>query len=91
MESVPRASVDISTENPTRPAGGSTRFTLTLNKKYVVYGVGLVGVVAIVALGALGVASVSQGSDRYGPPTRPPARPPACLPACLLACLPLSR
>ena len=56
MESVPRASVDISTEEKPAPATGSKSFTLTPNKK-VVYGLGLM---AVVALGALGVASVSQ-------------------------------
>ena len=56
MESVPRASVDINTQEP-GPAmapAAAKKFTFTLNKN-VIYGL---GVVAVVALGALGVVGL---------------------------------
>ena len=59
MESVTRASVDISTQEPeaAAPGAGSKSFTVTVNKK-VAYALALV---VVLALGALGVAARGGG------------------------------
>ena len=84
MESAPRASVDISTEESPVADAGSKSFTLTLNKK-VVYGLGLVDVVA---LGALGVAMVSSNRSvcMDAGPGGGGDGPPVCIAAQLADC-----